>query len=108
MQLGMVATFLSVLWYLVWGLAAMYVVMTVGIWGATLQTLGLSSIRSSPRILRLSLRASPIRELSLALLLPLISIPLISAHWADRWYIKTLPINAFVLIGVLCFTLFLV
>jgi hypothetical protein len=104
----MVATFLSVLWYLVWGLAVLYVVMTVGIWGATIRTLGLSSIRSCPRMLRLSLRASPIRELSLALLLPLIAIPLISAHWTGRWYIEVLPLNAFLLIAVLCFTLFLV
>src|SRR5258706_1836846 len=106
--MDMLTTVLSVLWYLMWGVAALYVVMTVSIWSATLRTLGLSAIRRCSRMLRLSLRASPIRELSLALLLPLIAIPLIIRHWAGRWYIEALPLNALMLIAVLCFTLFLV
>lgn len=84
----MVATFLSVLWYLVWGLAALYVVMTLGIWTSTLRTLGLSAIRHCPRMLRLSLRASPIRELSVALLLPIIAVPVIASIGPDAFILR--------------------
>jgi hypothetical protein len=91
-----------------WGMAALYLIMTIGIWSATLRTLGLSSIRRCPRLARLAFRASPIRELSGVLLLPLVAIPLIKAQGIGGQYVATFPLNALLLIALLCFTLFLV
>ncbi len=97
-----------ILKYLVWGIAALYTVMTVSIWSATVRTLGLSSLRHCPRMLRLSFQASPIRELVIALLVPFIAVILGSIYEPAVWYLETLPVNGFLLIAVLCFTLFLV
>lgn len=95
----------SVLSWLVWGLTALYAVMTVGIWHATLTTLGLSSLRRCPRMLRLSFRASPIRELSVVLILTPVGIFLMSRYGIGGGYVTPLPL---LLIALLCFTLVLV
>lgn len=97
-----------VLCYLVWGLSALYVCMTIHIWLMTLRTLGLSALRHCPRMLRLSFRASLIRELSVAILLPLIVIPLLRAYGIGGEYIAALPLNALLLMALSGFTLCLV
>jgi hypothetical protein len=93
---------------LAWTLALMYVLMTVGVWAATLRTLGLGSLRQCPRMLRLSLRAAPVRELLVAILLPLLLLPLLSASGVGAGLIRELPLGALALIASLCLTLFLV
>jgi hypothetical protein len=94
--------------YFVWGLAALYLIMTVSIWSVTLRTLGLSSLRHCPRLGRLSLRASPIRELSVVLLFSLVAIALLRTRGIGGEYVAALPLNALSLIALLCFTLVLV
>lgn len=103
----MLAYALSLVWYQVWGLAALYLLMTIGMWGSTLRTLGFSSLARGPRMLRLSLRAFSIRELSLAVLLPCIAIVLVKKFEIGGRYLQALPLNAVLLIGLLCFTLVL-
>ncbi len=103
----MFAYFRSGLWYLVWGFVALYLIMTIGMWAATLRTLGFSSLVQCPRMLRLSFRALPIRELSLALVLPALAILLIRKFEIGGRYLEALPLNAPLWIGLLCFTLFL-
>lgn len=99
---------LSILRYIVWGLASLYLIMTVRIWSATLRTLGLSSVRRCPRLLRLAFRASQLRELSVILLSAPLAIFLSGVYGRDNLYVAALPLNAFMLIAVLCFTLIFV
>jgi hypothetical protein len=91
---------------LVWILAGLYLIMTISIWWASLRTLGLSSLRHSPRILRLSFRAGPIRELSLVMLTTLIAILVIYAN-SNEYRVGSAQ-NALLLIMALCCTLFFV
>jgi hypothetical protein len=102
----MLTTLWSVLWYGAWTIAGLYFAMTLAIWGATLRTFGPSCLRHCPRMLRLSLRAGPIRELSIAVLLPLLGIGLIEFYRPLGAYLAHFPISALALIGVLCLTLF--
>ena len=97
-----------ILWYLVWGIAALYAIMTISIWTATLRTLGVSSLRHCPRIFCLSLQASPIRELIVAMLVPFALVLLESIHEPTARYLEVFPLNGFLLMAFLCFTLFLV
>jgi hypothetical protein len=97
-----------ILWYLAWGIAALYTIMTISIWTATIQTLGVSSLRHCLRVLRLSFRASAIRELFIAILMPLVVVIIGNVYEPAAWYVERLPVNAFLLMGVLCFTLFFV
>lgn len=91
---------------LVWIIAGLHLIMTIGIWWATLRTLGLSSLRHSPRILRLSFRAGPIRELLVMMLTTLVVIFIIYANSSE--YRVGSAQNALLLIVVLCCTLFFV
>ncbi len=93
---------------LVWSIAALYVIMTVSVWVATLRTLGLSSIRRCPRMIRLSFRASPIRELAFAILSPFLMMALASALGVGAGFITELPWRPLILVASLCPTLFLV
>jgi hypothetical protein len=93
---------------LAWSLAALYFVMTFSIWFASLRTLGLFSLRRCPRVLRLTLRGSQVRELCVALLLPFLAVALAAALGAGNGFIAKLPFGPFVLMASLCLTLFLV
>ena len=97
-----------ILWYLVWGIAALFLIMTISIWIATLRTLGLSSLRHCIRMLRLSSQAPAIRELFIVLLMPVVALLIGKVYGPAAWYVETLPVHGFVLMGFLCFTLFLV
>ncbi len=91
---------------MVWVIAILYTIMTISIWTATIQTLGVSSLRHCLRMLRLSFRASAIRELFVALLLPVVAVLIGKIY--GTWYVQTLPLNGLLWMGFLCFTLFLV
>jgi len=94
--------------YLAWTVAALYLIMTAGIWLTTLHALGWSSLPQCRRMLALSLRAGPIKELLIALALPLAAAGLAGTNLSIAYYVRLLPVNAFALISVLCFSLFLV
>jgi hypothetical protein len=98
----------TVLWWLAWGQAAMYALMTFGIWYATLRTLGLSSLRHCPRMLRLSFRSASVRELTVAFVLPSLAALLVIVYGVGGGYAAALPLKALLLISLLCSTLFLV
>ncbi|HEY0377990.1 MAG TPA: hypothetical protein VGC87_13810 [Pyrinomonadaceae bacterium] len=104
----MLTTGWSVLRYFVWGLAALHLIMAVSIWGVTLRTLGPSSLRYCPRVLRLSFRASPIREVLSVILLPIVAILLLRTQGIGDQFFAALPLNALLLVGLLYFTLLLV
>lgn len=93
---------------LAWSLAALYLLMTFGVWLASLRTLGLLSLRRCPRVLRLTLRGSQVRELCIALLLPFLAAALAAALGLGEGFIGELPFAPFVLMASLCLTLFLV
>jgi hypothetical protein len=96
------------LWWLAWVIAALHFIMTVGVWAATLRTLGVSSLRVCPRILRLSLHATPVREVAVAALLPLAASSLAGLFGIGREFIAELPVGAVMLIALLYFTRLLV
>lgn len=94
--------------YLIWIVAGLHLIMAIGIWWATVRTLGLSSLRHCPRMARLSFRAAPIRELLLVMLTTVIAIIIISVYVSTSEYVAGSPQNAVILIVVLCCTLFVV
>ena len=97
-----------VLWCLVWGIAVLYTIMTISIWTASLRTLGLSSLRHCIRMLRLSSRASAIRELFIVILAPVVVLLIGKIYGPAGRYIEMFPIRAFLVMSFLCFTLLLV
>jgi hypothetical protein len=102
----MLTTLWSVLRYGAWVVVALFVIMTLGVWGATLRTFGPSCLRHCPRMLRLSFRAGPIRELFVAILLPLLAMGLMEIYGPAARYLAPFPVSALALIGLLCLTLF--
>lgn len=98
----------SALWWLAWGAAALHFIMTVGVWAATLRTLGVSCLCDCPRILRLSMRATPVREVVVVSLLPLAAASLAGLFGIGREIIAELPVGAVLLIALLYFTQLLV
>ena len=97
-----------ILWYLIWGTAALYTIMTISIWTATLRTLGLASLRHCPRMLRLSSRASAVREMFVVILVPFVVVLIGNVYGPLGSFLERSPINAFLLMGGFCFTLFFV
>jgi hypothetical protein len=106
--LFMASALLSLLRGLVWTIAALYFTMTASVWLATLRTLGLSSLRRCPSVLRLSLRGSQIRDLCVVILLPFLALSLARALGVGDRLIAQLPVGPFALIGSLCLSLLLV
>lgn len=94
--------------WLAWGLAALYLIMTISIWAGTLRTLGPSSLRHCLRVLRLSFRAPPIREATAVFLLPLVVMLLLRAQGIGGETVAALPLNALLLMVLMWFTLLLV
>ena len=82
--------------------------MTISIWTATLRTLGLASLRHCPRMLRLSSRASAVREMFVVILVPFVVVLIGKVYGPVGSFLERSPINAFLLMGGFCFTLFLV
>ncbi len=93
---------------LAWFVAAMHALMVCGVWLATLRTLGPASLRRCPRIFRLSCRAAPVREVLVAILLPLLAVPLMSASGFGAGVAARVPWGALALIGACYAALLLV
>ena len=78
---------------LAWGFVLLFVFMTAHSWYITLRTLGLSSLRFSLRIFRVSLRAGPIREFTGFILINLIAIFLLLRYAKGSAFVEVLPVK---------------
>jgi hypothetical protein len=78
---------------LAWGFALLYTFMTAHSWYITLRTLGLSSLRFSLRIFRVSLQAGPIREFTGFILINLIIIFLLLRYGKGSALVEVLPVK---------------
>lgn len=97
----MLTTLSTLLRYAAWGLTAFFVLMTLGVWGATLRTFGPSCLRHCLRMLRLCYRAGPIRQLFFMILLPTFGTWLIAIYGPAGKVLAPFPVSALMLISVL-------
>ena len=97
----MLTTLSTLLRYAAWGITAFFVIMTLGLWGATLRTFGPSCLRHCSRMLRLCYRAGPIRQLFFIILLPTFGTWLIAIYGPAGRVLAPFPVSALMLISVL-------
>lgn len=86
-----------------WCVAAQYVMLAVSVWLATLQTLGLSSLRVCPRAMWLSLRASHILEAVVFFPVTFAAAVALLAYAGRDSYLAVLPPDLILLVALFYF-----